>query len=64
MRIIFYLEKLKKGYSLLNLTSDIINEYKKTKTKTKNNEVNISDLPNDEKTNIIKIIFQKILLRL
>ena len=63
-KIIFYLEKLKKGYSLLNLTSDIINEYKKTKTKTKNNEIDVNDLPNNEKTNVIKNTFQKILERL
>lgn len=64
--IIDYLQKLKKGYSILNLTNDIINKYnKQNKTqKKKVIEIKKSDLPNEETTNMITKIFQKILERL
>lgn len=63
--VIEYLQKLRKGYPLLNLTNDIINDYKK-KTKTqeqKSVDVNENDLPNKEISVMITKTFQKILER-
>ena len=60
--IISYLQKLKQGYSLLNLTSDIINEYKK-KIHKKKPQISPEDLPEKEIVNMIQTTFQKILER-
>lgn len=64
-KIIFYIQKLKQGFSLFNLTSDIINEYKKqNKNQNKSkNIINDDDLPNNTITNMIQNVFQKILER-
>ena len=59
--IIEYLQKLKKGYPLLNLTNDIINEYKKQNQTQEQKPVDVkkSDLPNKETTIMITKTFQR-----
>ena len=55
-----YLQKLRKGYPLLNLTNDIINEYKTNKTQEqKPVDVNENDLPNKEISIMITKLFKR-----